>query len=258
MIPWLDSDDAFPPVERALEHPNGLLCAGADLSLPRLLDAYGRGIFPWYSDDEPVLWWSPDPRMVLFTDQLKVSRSLGKSIRNKGFEVRIDSAFSAVLEGCAARRPAVPNPDADAATIGEPGTDTWLGAPMRAAYEALHRAGYAHSFETWRDGSLVGGLYGVALGRMFFGESMFSLTPDASKVALVALVETLRVRRVPLIDCQVRTPLLAALGAREIPRRDFLRQLAALVHYAQPPQPWHMDDANVVFTPGLEASAGNR
>ncbi len=267
MIPWLDAHDPFPPIERALEQPNGLLCAGGDLSLPRLLDAYRRGIFPWYSGPEPILWWSPDPRTVLFTDQLKVSRSLAKSIRNKGYEVRIDAAFSAVLEGCAARRAAVADPNADVdervnvANVtenGDPGADTWLGAPMRAAYQALHRAGYAHSFETWRDGSLVGGLYGVALGRMFFGESMFSRAPDASKVALVALVETLRTRGVPFIDCQVRTPLLAALGACEISRGEFLRRLSGLVHYAEPQQPWRRDDDNVVFAPGLEASTGNR
>ncbi len=261
MIPWLDADDPFPPLERALEQPNGLLCAGGDLSLPRLLDAYGRGIFPWYSGVEPILWWSPDPRMVLFTDELKVSRSLAKSIRNKGYEVRIDSAFPAVLEGCAARRPADTDPNdlaSDIAHGADPGAGTWLGAPMRAAYAALHRAGYAHCFETWRDGALVGGLYGVALGRVFYGESMFSRAADASKVALVALVETLRARRVPLIDCQVHTPLLAALGAREIPRRDFLRQLSALVHYAGPQQPWRIDDANVVFTPRLEVGTGNR
>ena len=266
MIPWLDSHDPFPPIERALEQPNGLLCAGGDLSLARLLEAYRRGIFPWYSGPEPILWWSPDPRMVLFTDRLKVSRSLAKSIRNKGYEVRIDTAFSAVLEGCAARRPAAaysdPDPDVDYAVDeaedGNPGADTWLGAPMRAAYQALHRAGYAHSFETWRDGSLVGGLYGVALGRMFFGESMFSLAPDASKVALVALVEILRARGVPFVDCQVRTPLLAALGACEISRREFLRRLSGLVHYAEPQQPWRRDDPIVVLAPGLEASSGNR
>lgn len=261
MIPWLDANDPFPPIERALEQPNGLLCAGGDLSLPRLLDAYRRGIFPWYSGAEPILWWSPDPRMVLFTDELKMPRSLAKSIRNKGYEVRIDSAFSAVLEGCAARRPAEADPNADVSDstpIADPGAGTWLGAPMRAAYAALHRAGYAHCFETWRDGVLVGGLYGVALGRVFYGESMFSRAADASKVALVALVETLRARRVPLIDCQVRTPLLAALGAREIPRRDFLRRLAALVHYAEPQQPWRIDDANVVFTPALEVRTADR
>ena len=216
MLSWLEGDDPFPPPEKALRNPNGLLCAGGDLSRERLLEAYRHGIFPWYSGDEPILWWSPDPRMVLFCDELKVSRSLAKNIRNKGFEVRIDSAFSRVIKACSGPR------------RGEPGT--WLGRDMQAAYLALHRAGHAHSFETWQAGELVGGLYGVAIGRMFYGESMFSRATDASKVALVALVEQLRGRGCPMIDCQQRTPLLASLGAREIPRRQFLRRLAALVN----------------------------
>jgi leucyl/phenylalanyl-tRNA--protein transferase len=224
VLTWLGRGDPFPAPERALRNPNGLLAAGGDLSLERLLAAYRRGVFPWFSGDEPILWWSPDPRMVLYCAELKVSRSLAKSTRNKGFEVRIDTAFAGVLEGCA-------GPRAD-------GAGTWLGQDMRQAYARLHRAGYAHSFETWRGAELVGGLYGVALGRMFFGESMYSRQADASKVALVALVGELRERGFPLIDCQVRTPLLAALGAREIPRRSFLRELAALVHYDEPPGKW--------------------
>jgi leucyl/phenylalanyl-tRNA--protein transferase len=162
--------------------------------------------------------------MVLYVAELKVSRSLAKNMRNKGFEVRVDTAFGEVLEGCAA-------PRAD-------GAGTWLGDEMAAAYARLHREGHAHSFETWRDGALVGGLYGVAVGRMFFGESMFSRAADASKVALVALARELGRRGWPLIDCQVRTPLLARLGAREIPRRSFLRELEALVHYDAPPGNW--------------------
>jgi len=237
VIPWLEAADPFPPVARALEHPNGLLCAGGDLSIGRLLDAYRLGIFPWFSGSEPILWWSPDPRMVLFTDELKVSRSLAKSIRNKGYELRIDSAFREVLAGCAA-----PRSGPEDETSG-----TWLGPAMRAAYAALHDAGHAHSVETWRDGELVGGLYGVALGRMFYGESMFARAVDASKVALVALVEELRARGFPLIDCQVRTPLLAALGAREIPRRDFLQRVTRLVHYAEPAQRWGSDTGVGVF-----------
>ena len=224
MIPWLDAGASFPPVERARRDPNGLLCAGGDLSPERLLEAYRRGIFPWYSGSEPILWWSPDPRLVLYCDALKISRSLAKSARNKGYEVRIDGAFGRVLAGCAAPRP------------GDGGT--WLGEEMRRAYLALHRAGYAHSFETWRGGELVGGLYGVALGRMFYGESMFSHATDASKVALVGLVQELRARGFPLIDCQVRTALLVSLGAREIPRRDFLRALSALVNYPEAPGSW--------------------
>jgi leucyl/phenylalanyl-tRNA--protein transferase len=221
VLKWLEPADPFPPVQRALKNPNGLLAAGADLSVERLLDAYRHGVFPWYSAGQPPLWWSPDPRMVLFCDELKVSRSLAKSLRNKGYELRIDSAFGEVLEGCAHR------PEG-----------TWLGADMKQAYLRLHRAGYAHSFETWRDGELAGGLYGVALGRMFYGESMFSRATDASKVALVWLVEELKRKNYPLVDCQVHTPLLESLGAREIPRAEFLRALAGLVNYAQPPMKW--------------------
>jgi leucyl/phenylalanyl-tRNA--protein transferase len=221
VLAWLEGDDPFPPVERALKHPNGLLAAGADLSVRRLLEAYRRGVFPWFSAGQPPLWWSPDPRMVLYCEELKVSRSLGKSLRNKGYELRIDSAFGEVLEGCAWR------PEG-----------TWLGADMRKAYLRLHREGYAHSFESWRDGELVGGLYGVALGHMFYGESMFSRATDASKVALVNLVSFLKPAGFPLIDCQMHTPLLESLGAREIPRAQFVRALASLVNYAQPPMKW--------------------
>lgn len=224
MLKWLGPGEPFPPAGSALKDPGGLLCAGGDLSAGRLLEAYRQGIFPWYSGDEPILWWSPDPRLVLYCDELKVSRSLAKSARNKGYEVRIDTAFREVLAGCA-------GPRAD-------GGGTWLGEDMRRAYARLHRAGHAHSFETWRGRELVGGLYGVALGRMFYGESMFARATDASKVALVGLVEELRRRDMPLIDCQVKTPLLARLGAREIPRPAFLRELAALVHYDAPPGKW--------------------
>jgi len=223
VLKFLRPDDPFPPVERALKNPNGLLCAGADLSVPRLLAAYRGGIFPWYSDGEPILWWSPDPRMVLFTDELKVSRSLAKNIRNKGYDVRVDTAFGGVIDACAALRE-------------EDGT--WIGEDMRRAYKRLHREGHAHSFETWLDGNLVGGLYGIAIGRMFYGESMFSVATDASKVALAALVRHLAGHGFPLIDCQQRTPLLASMGGREIPRRAFLRRVAALVDYPEQPGKW--------------------
>jgi len=215
MLKLLGRDDPFPAPESALKEPNGLLCAGADLSAGRLLDAYRRGIFPWYSGGEPILWWSPDPRMVLFCDELKVSRSLAKNMRNKGYEVTVDSCFEYILLQCSKTR--------------KDGAGTWLGPAMRKAYLALHRSGHARSVETWQGGRLVGGLYGVSIGRMFYGESMFSTETDASKVALVGLVEELRRRDMPLIDCQQRTPLLASLGAREIPRREFLRRVAALV-----------------------------
>jgi leucyl/phenylalanyl-tRNA--protein transferase len=219
-------EDPFPPVDRALRDPNGLLCAGGDLSTDRLLDAYRHGIFPWYSRGEPILWWSPDPRMVLRCADLKVSRSLAKSVRNKGYELRIDTCFEEVLTRCAVRA-----------------EGTWLGKDMKAAYLALHRAGHAHCFETWRENELVGGLYGVAIGRMFYGESMFSAATDASKVALVHLVSFLTEKRFPLIDCQMSTPLLASLGAREIPRRAFVREISALVHYVEPPGKWHAPES---------------
>jgi leucyl/phenylalanyl-tRNA--protein transferase len=224
MLTWLGRADAFPPVEKALKDPNGLLCAGGDLSPARLLDAYRRGIFPWYSGDEPILWWSPDPRMVLFCDELKISRSLAKSLRNRNYDVTVDACFDEVISSCAKPRK------------GEGGT--WLGPEMRKAYAELHRLGHAHSVETWQAGRLVGGLYGVALGRMFYGESMFSRETDASKVALVALAGELAARGFPLIDCQQNTPLLASLGAREIPRRQFLRRIAALVNYPEPMGKW--------------------
>ena len=226
MIPWLEKKSPFPPVERALAQPNGLLAAGADLSVARLLDAYRRGIFPWYSEGEPILWWSPDPRMVLFTDELKVSRSLAKSVRNKGFEVSLDSAFAAVVDACAEPRGAQGG--------------TWITGEMRTAYLRLHRLGHAHSVESWRDGELLGGLYGVAIGRMFFGESMFARSADASKVALVALVRELQARGIPLIDCQMDTRHLASLGARAIHRTDFLRTVEALVHYEAAPGRWQV------------------
>jgi leucyl/phenylalanyl-tRNA--protein transferase len=222
VLTWLGAGHSFPPVDKALKDPNGLLAAGGDLSPERLLEAYRHGIFPWYSGDEPLLWWSPDPRMVLFCEELKVSRSLGKNLRNKGYELRVDSAFRQVLKGCASRE------------------HTWLGREMQAAYLALHQAGHAHSVETWLEGDLVGGLYGVAIGRMFYGESMFSRATDASKVALVGLVGLLKERGFPLIDCQVHTPLLESLGAREIPRRAFLRQVEGLVNYPQPTGKWSL------------------
>ena len=224
MLSWLGRKDPFPPVERALKEPNGLLAAGGDLSLERLLDAYRHGIFPWFSRGEPILWWSPDPRMVLYTGELKVSRSLAKNLRNKGYRVTADTAFDRVLRGCAGPRRGA--------------TGTWLSAAMQKAYLALHRAGHAHSVETWREDDLVGGLYGVAVGRMFYGESMFSTATDASKVALVGLVQALVARGFPLIDCQMKTPLLESLGGREIPRAAFLRALTALVNYPEPPGKW--------------------
>jgi leucyl/phenylalanyl-tRNA---protein transferase len=182
------------------------------------------GIFPWYSRGQPILWWSPDPRAVLLPTALRVSRSLAKSMRNKGFTTRIDSAFAKVIECCGS---------------GELRPDgTWLSAPMRLAYQRLHAMGHAHSFETWRDGQLVGGLYGVALGRVFFGESMFSLERDASKVALARLCSELEARDFRLIDCQIATPHLLSLGAQLMPRAEFTQLLATHASVPDSPEPW--------------------
>ena len=225
VIAWLTDDAPFPPLERALDEPNGLLAAGGDLGTRRLVTAYRRGIFPWYSEGQPILWWSPDPRMVLYVDEFKASRSLRKRVRQGAFEIRVDTAFRAVVEACAG-----------APRAGQYGT--WITPAMIRAYVELHRAGYAHSVEAWEDDELVGGLYGLSLGRVFFGESMFANQTDASKVALTALISILRGRGVPLIDCQQETSHLATLGARPIPRRTFAAHLAELINSNDPPREW--------------------
>ena len=230
MIPWLDNNAPFPPLSRALLEPNGLLAAGGELCAERLIDAYRRGIFPWYSTDQPLLWWSPDPRMVLIPAELKLSRSLGKRLRKRDFEIRIDSAFETVMRACAAPR---------GAQNGEGGT--WITDDMIAAYTALHQCGIAHSVETWIDGVLAGGLYGVALGRMFYGESMFTRARDASKIALAHLTRQLQRWGFGLIDCQMNTAHLASLGAREIARVEFVRRLKVLVN-CEPPHSWQFDN----------------
>jgi len=228
MIPWLGADHVFPSAETALREPNGLLAAGGDLSPGRLLAAYRRGIFPWFSAGEPILWWSPDPRMVLIPAELKVSRSLARSLRNADYEVRLDSAFAEVIDACAQ----APRP-------GQHGT--WITAAMRQAYRELHRLGHAHSVETWVNGRLAGGLYGISIGRAFFGESMFSRVRDASKIALAHLCRHLKSLDFGIIDCQMETAHLASLGARPIPRRDFLAALDALAGNNPPPAPWPAD-----------------
>ncbi|HUL92834.1 MAG TPA: leucyl/phenylalanyl-tRNA--protein transferase [Burkholderiales bacterium] len=224
MIPWLEKDAPFPPLRSALKEPNGLLAAGGDLSPERLLEGYRRGIFPWYSEGDPILWWSPDPRMVLFPAEFRISRSLAKVLRNRRYETRFDSVFADVIAGCAAPREGAPG--------------TWISDAMIDAYLKLHRLGHAHSVETWIDGGLAGGLYGVAIGRVFFGESMFSRVRDASKIALAALVAQLKAREFGLIDCQMHTHHLETLGAREIPRARFSRLLEELVHYPRSPGTW--------------------
>jgi leucyl/phenylalanyl-tRNA--protein transferase len=232
MIPYLDAEDPFPPVDRALRDPNGLLAAGGDLSPARLLDAYRRGIFPWFGDEDPLLWWSPDPRMVLLVDELRVSRSLRKTIRSGRFQVKADRAFSAVVRACAEPR------------AHEEGT--WITTEMRAAYARLAALGYAHSIEAWQDDALVGGLYGVAIGRIFFGESMFARVSDASKVALATLVRQLREWEFRMIDCQMPTAHLASLGAREIPRREFLAEVERAVREPSIPSPWTLEPLGTI------------
>ena len=217
----------FPPVETALVDPNGLLAMGGDLSVERLLDAYRHGIFPWFNPGEPILWWSPDPRMVLVPGEIRVTRSLAKRIRNGGFELRLDTAFVEVMRACAEPR--------------EGAGGTWISPAMIAAYGRLFEAGYAHSIETWHDGRLVGGLYGVAIGRMFYGESMFSREPDASKVALVRLARQLQRWGFGLIDCQMETAHLASLGAHTMPRTTFTARLAELVNLPHHSGPWRFD-----------------
>ena len=224
MIPWLHGDDPFPPISRALKSPNGLLCAGGDLSPGRIVDAYSHGIFPWFSEGDPILWWSPDPRMVLFPDELKVSRSLRRSVARGGYETRYDTAFRDVMQACAAPRD------------GQGGT--WIVPEMVDAYTRLHERGLAHSVESWRDGELAGGLYGVALGRVFFGESMFARAADASKVALVHLVERLKADGFRVIDCQQATTHLASLGAREIPRKAFAQLVRESIQYPPSGERW--------------------
>ena len=230
MIPWLNSDTPFPDVSQALTELDGapgLLAAGADLSPQRLLDAYHHGIFPWFSEGQPILWWSTDPRMVLYTDKFKISRSLGKKLRTidrdmqRGgpIQVRFDSDFEAVIRACAAPRP------------GSGGT--WISDEIIAGYSALHRMGYAHSVELWIDGQLAGGAYGVSIGKMFYGESMFARVADASKIALAYLVHFLRSHGVRLIDCQQETSHLASLGAAPISRTHFVEHVREATRFPQ-------------------------
>lgn len=216
MLTWLRPGDPFPPLERALLEPSGLLAAGGDLSAQMLVSAYAEGIFPWYNAGDPILWWSPDPRMVLFPRELKISRSLSKRLRRHDYTVAFDLDFDAVMRNCAAPR----------STDG----GTWITEEILAGYRRLHKMGLAHSVETRIDGELVGGLYGVALGRAFYGESMFTRVSDASKIAFVHLVRQLERWQFGIIDCQMRTAHLASLGAREIPRAEFRRHLDELVN----------------------------
>ncbi len=216
MILLLQQDTLFPHVSQALSHPNGLLAAGGDLSPARLLEAYRHGIFPWFGEGDPILWWSPDPRMVLIPQGFKISHSLRKTLRHGAYQLRTDTAFEQVMRACAAPRD------------GQDGT--WIQEEMVRAYCELHRLGYAHSVETWMDDELVGGLYGIGIGKMFYGESMFSRRTDASKIALAHLCAQLQRWNFGMIDCQMNTPHLASLGAHEIPRKEFLSRLQELIN----------------------------
>lgn len=220
MIPWITKGARFPSPNNALVEPDGLLCAGGDLTPQTIMSAYSQGIYPWFSTGQPILWWTPDPRMVLFPSELKISKSLAKTMRQQKFEVRYDTQFREVIEGCAAPRDAVANG----------GGGTWIVNDIQEAYTALHKMGVAHSAESWRDGELVGGLYGVAIGNVFFGESMFARETDASKVAFATLVQKLAADGFGLIDCQQQTKHLASFGARPIARQAFLQHLKELIN----------------------------
>lgn len=228
---WLDpeaTEIVFPDVELALQKPDGLLAVGGKLSTEWLLHAYRRGIFPWYGEGQPVLWWAPDPRLVLFPENLHISRSLDKIIKKGQFSVTLDAAFDEVIDACARPRPLQ--------------SGTWITPEMKSAYVDLHHAGHAHSVESWCDGMLAGGLYGVAIGNVFFGESMFTEISDASKTAFVALVRQLERWGFTLIDCQVYTQHLASLGAATIPRKDFTAILDRECWPAGHSQPWVFDE----------------
>ena len=213
----LDGQTPFPPLQHALTEPNGLIAIGGDLTAQRLLAAYQRGIFPWFSPGEPILWWSPDPRMVLFPAEITVSRSLRKVMQQQLFDIRINTAFTSVIAACA--------------NTARPGQDgTWISDEMAEAYCELHQLGYAHSVEAWQNDRLVGGCYGVKIGRMFYGESMFHHVSNASKVAFAHLVQWLNSQQVGMIDCQMHTPLLASFGAYEIPRDRFIETMNDLHH----------------------------
>ena len=222
MLTLLDpnqADQAFPPLTEALTEPDGLLAVGGCLSTLRIINAYTQGIFPWYNNDDPILWWSPDPRLIIFPEKLHLSKSLKKTLRKQTFQITFNTAFTRVIKACAAPR------------SNEPGT--WLLPDMQLAYCRLHKEGHAHSVEVWHDCKLVGGLYGIAVGQVFFGESMFHRKTDASKVAFVSLVQQLSLWGYQLIDCQIHTQHLVSLGAEEISRKQF-SSLLQQYHHRKP------------------------
>lgn len=225
MIPFLGPLDPLPPIEAAVREMGGLLAVGGDLSPARLLDAYRQGVFPWGTVDGHPLWYSPDPRMVLFPDEMRISRSLKKTLRAGRYQAHFDTDFPAVIAACAE----TPRRDQDG---------TWISPDMMEAYIRLHELGWAHSVEIYGEGNLLGGLYGLAIGGMFYGESMFARRTDASKIAFAHAVRFLQEKGFGLIDCQMRTSHLASLGAREIPRREFVARLAALIARPSCREPW--------------------
>jgi len=226
-IPWLDTDQlSFPDVNLALEEPNGLLAVGGDLSSKRLLSAYQAGVFPWYEEGQPIMWWAPNPRCVLFPSQVHVSRSMRKLLRSSQFEIRCDTAFASVIEQCSAPR--------------SYSAGTWITKAMKAAYIDLHRQGIAHSIEVWENDRLRGGLYGLSIGRVFFGESMFSEVANASKLALIGLCGQLEQWGYPIIDCQVDNPHLRSMGAQLLPRHKFTEYLARFATGGGQAQPWQI------------------
>jgi leucyl/phenylalanyl-tRNA--protein transferase len=221
----------FPDVELALTEPDGLLAVGGDLSIERLTSAYQKGIFPWYSEGQPILWWSPDPRMVLEPKNIKISRSLAKTIRKQVFHITFDQNFRDVITACSEAR----------LEKGKIQNETWIVDEMIEAYVRLHNSGFAHSVECWQDDKLVGGLYGIAIGKVFFGESMFSRVTDASKVAFVSLANQLDEWNFKLIDCQVYTSHLESLGAGMISRKQFISILNQYTNSPFEKAKWHVD-----------------
>lgn len=231
-LPWLSltDDTQFPPIEHAFE--GGLVAAGGDLSPSRLLNAYRHGLFPWFNKGDPILWWSPNPRMVLFSDQIKIARSLKKTLKNSSLIITFDHAFEEVMTACSQPRTDL---------VDDPNNDTWIHPEMIQAYVALHQQGYAHSVECWQGEQLVGGLYGVAIGSMFFGESMFSRVRDSSKIALVTLCQQLSRWGFEMIDCQVYSDHLASLGAYEIEQEEFIKNINILCHQHPAQRSWQLD-----------------
>ena len=234
-IYWLsptEGPDSFPSPENALAEPNGLLAVGGDLSPERLLAAYPRSIFPWYEEGQPILWWSPDPRAVLFPEDLHVSRRLARTLRQSNITISVDTSFKAVVQGCAAPR--------------RYAEGTWITPAMLQAYEQLHKLGYAHSFEAWDGKDLVAGMYGIAIGQVFFGESMFTRISNASKIVFVRAVEYLQSKRFELIDCQIWSDHLESLGATTVPRAAFVDYLGSLCEPPGDPSCWNKDHARYI------------